>query len=100
MEKLSDGFIAFPGGIGTLDELCEILAWVQLGVHSKPVGICNIRGYFDPLIKMFETAVEQGFFQSRFLQSVVISDDSGDLLEKMEHAAAVEPLLMWKGRKP
>ena len=61
MADLSDGFIALPGGYGTLDEFCEILTWAQLKLHSKPIGILNALGYFDSLLDFFDHVVEQGF---------------------------------------
>lgn len=61
MAELSDAFIALPGGYGTFEELFEILTWAQIGLHSKPIGLLNVRGYFDPLIKLVEHAQLEGF---------------------------------------
>ena len=61
MAELSAGFIALPGGFGTLEEFCEVITWSQLGIHAKPCGILNVAGYFDHLIGMFDYAVEHGF---------------------------------------
>ncbi len=61
MADLSDAFIALPGGYGTLDEFCEIVTWAQLRLHRKPIGILNVDRYFDPLLALFDSAVEQGF---------------------------------------
>jgi len=61
MADLCDGFVALPGGFGTLDEFCEILTWAQLKLHSKPIGILNTLGYFDSLLNFFDHVVEQGF---------------------------------------
>ncbi len=61
MADLSDGFIALPGGFGTLDEFCEILTWAQLNLHQKPIGILNGQGYFDSLLDFFDHAVQEGF---------------------------------------
>jgi uncharacterized protein (TIGR00730 family) len=61
MADLSDGFIALPGGYGTLDEFCEILTWAQLKLHNKPIGILNALGYFDSLLDFFDHVVDQGF---------------------------------------
>ena len=60
MYELSDAFLIFPGGMGTLDELFEITTWKQLGLHSKPIAIMNINGYYDHLLKFLDTAVAQG----------------------------------------
>jgi len=64
MAKLSDGFIALPGGMGTLEELCEILTWAQLGFHKKPCGLLDVDGYYASLSAFFDNAVAQGFVQS------------------------------------
>ncbi|MBI4801106.1 MAG: TIGR00730 family Rossman fold protein [Elusimicrobia bacterium] len=61
MHELSDGFIALPGGIGTFDELFEALCWAQLGFHRKPCGLLNIKGYYDPLLKLIKNALDEGF---------------------------------------
>lgn len=61
MVDLSDGFVALPGGMGTFEELCEILTWAQLGIHDKPVGLVNAGGYYEPLLALFDHAVTEGF---------------------------------------
>jgi uncharacterized protein (TIGR00730 family) len=61
MASSSDGFIALPGGFGTMDEFCEILSWRQLGIHDKPIGLLNYAGYYDRLLELFDAMVEQGF---------------------------------------
>ena len=63
MADLADGFIAMPGGFGTLDELFEILTWAQLGLHAKPIGLLNVAGYFDRLNELVEHAVAEGFIE-------------------------------------
>jgi uncharacterized protein (TIGR00730 family) len=67
MMQLSDGFAALPGGFGTFDELFEIITWAQLGYHSKPVYILNVKGYFDPLIAMISKGVDEGFIRKHYL---------------------------------
>ena len=64
MAELSDGFLALPGGFGTLEEFCEVLTWAQLGLHAKPCGLLNIDGYYDPLLKFFDQAVSEGFLRA------------------------------------
>ena len=71
MADLSDGFIALPGGFGTLDEFCEILTWAQLKLHSKPIGVLNALGYFDSLLDFFDHVVEQGFL-SESLRALIL----------------------------
>jgi uncharacterized protein (TIGR00730 family) len=61
MASSSDGFIALPGGFGTMDEFCEILSWRQLGIHDKPIGLLNHSGYYDELLRLFDAMVEKGF---------------------------------------
>ena len=61
MHRLSDAFIALPGGIGTFDELFEALCWAQLGFHDKPCVLLNVKGYYDPLLKLISNAVSEGF---------------------------------------
>jgi len=61
MADLSDAFVALPGGYGTLDELCEIVTWAQLGIHDRPIGLLNAEGYFDDLLALFDRAVKQDF---------------------------------------
>lgn len=63
MYDLSDAFLIFPGGMGTLDELFEILTWRQLGLHAKPIAILNINGYYDELLKFLDHAVSQGLIK-------------------------------------
>lgn len=65
MADLSDGFIALPGGFGTMDEFCEILTWAQLRIHNKPVGLLNSGGYYDELIALFDKMVREGFVTVR-----------------------------------
>ncbi len=65
MARLSEGFLALPGGFGTLEELCEMTTWTQLGIHAKPVALVNVRGYFDPLLAMFDRAVSAGFLDAK-----------------------------------
>jgi len=61
MERSSVGFIALPGGFGTMDEFCEILSWRQLGIHDKPIGLLNYAGYYDRLLELFDGMVDRGF---------------------------------------
>jgi len=82
MSDLADGFIALPGGPGTMEEFFEVFTWGQLGLHSKPCGILNIGGYYDLLLSFFTHMNEQKFMQDKYL-SMVISDSSpGALLDK------------------
>ena len=82
MAKLSDGFIALPGGFGTLDEFCEVLSWGQLGLHGKPCGLLNVGGYFSHLIGFFDHALEQGFLSQHHRAMIIVSDDPRGLLTR------------------
>ncbi len=84
MAKLSDGFIALPGGLGTLEELAEALTWSQLGLHRKPCGVINLDGYFDPLIAFFDRAVDEGFMAAESRRMLVVADGPAALLDAFE----------------
>ena len=79
MAELADGFIALPGGYGTLEEFCEILTWAQLGLHSKPCGILNCDGYYDQLLSLFDHAVTEQFLKP-INRRMVISDSRPEAL--------------------
>lgn len=83
MHELSDGFIALPGGIGTLEELFEIVTWAQLGLHDKPIGLLNINGFYDSLIEMLEAMVVKGFLKMENLELLIIDNEIESLLDKM-----------------
>jgi len=82
--ELSDGFVALPGGIGTLEEFFEIWTWAQLGVHQKPCGLLNIAGYFDPLLRFLDRAVEEKFVRNVHRSMVVVESEPQHLLERFE----------------
>jgi uncharacterized protein (TIGR00730 family) len=83
MAELSEGFIALPGGWGTLDEMFEILTWAQLGLHRKPCGLLNVQGYFDRLLSFLDHTVEQGFVRREYGSLLSVSDAPGTLLDAM-----------------
>jgi len=93
MLELSDGFIALPGGLGTLDELAEILIINQLRISDKPMGILNINGYFDHLLKFMDHAVEEGYVRQEHRNNLIVADDVESLLIKMNNYS---PLSMGK----
>lgn len=84
MVDLSDGFIALPGGFGTLDELFETLTWLQLSFHSKPVGLLNVNGFFDKLLPFLDHMTEQGFLRVAHRQCVLVHETPDELLELMK----------------
>jgi uncharacterized protein (TIGR00730 family) len=83
MARLADGFVALPGGIGTLEELFEIVTWGQLGIHRKPVGVLNVAGYYDPLVAVLDHAVAEGFVSAANGRLVLVDDDAERLLDRM-----------------
>jgi len=95
MAELSDGFISLPGGIGTMDELFEMLTWTRLGIHQKPNGLLNVDGFYDELISfVLKTQVEGGFISGDGANNLLVSDKLDDLLEKMSnYVSNIEPRL-------
>lgn len=85
MADLADGFVALPGGLGTLDELCEILTWSQLGLHTKPIGLFNVNGYFDPLVALVDRAVVEGFCRAEHRRLFFVSGDAEKLFDRLEN---------------
>jgi uncharacterized protein (TIGR00730 family) len=83
MEELSDGFIALPGGFGTIDELAEILTWAQLGYHDKAIGLWNVDGYFDLMLQFFDHMMQEKFLRPANLGLLLRSDEAGQLLDLM-----------------
>jgi uncharacterized protein (TIGR00730 family) len=81
MVELADGFIALPGGFGTLEEFCEVLTWAQLGLHRKPCGLLDVDSYFDPLLTLFDDAVSTGFLQPENRALVLKANDPEALLD-------------------
>jgi hypothetical protein len=82
MAELADGFVALPGGWGTLEELFEVLTWAQLGLHEKPCGLLNVAGYFDHLFRFLDTAVEQHFVRDAHRAMLLMEDDPAALLDR------------------
>ena len=83
MAKLSEGFIAMPGGYGTLDETFEILTWAQLGMHAHPIGMLNVDGYFDKLLAFVDHAIAEGFVRPEYRGMISVADTPSGLLDAM-----------------
>lgn len=83
MADLADGFVALPGGYGTGDELFEIITWAQLKIHSKPIGLLNIAGYFDGLVQWINHMVAEGFVKEKYRSLVFIHEDGDELLSQI-----------------
>ena len=92
MAGLADGFVALPGGWGTVEEFFEVLTWGQLGFHRKPCGLLNIHGYYDRLLSFAEHAVDEGFVKREHSSMISVSDSPSELLDGMAayKAPAVE----------
>lgn len=84
MAELSDGFVAMPGGIGTLEELFEVFTWSQLGFHDKPIGLLNVDGFYDGLIAFLRHVVEQGFLRPAQAALLIHDPDAASLLERLK----------------
>jgi len=80
MFERSDAFIAMPGGIGTLEEIVEIMTWAQLGQHKKPVVLLNINGFWDPLIMLLQHMQKEGFIHSKHLLDPIIVSDASEVI--------------------
>ncbi len=80
MVELSDAFIAMPGGLGTLDEFFEAMTWGQLGIHSKPCALLNVRGYYDHLLEFLDHSINEKFVSRRSLAPLIIDSDPGRIL--------------------
>lgn len=85
---LSDGFIALPGGLGTLEEIFEVLTWAQLGIHNKPCGILNVSGYFNPIINFLDQALDQMFIDQTIRSMILIDNNANSLLDKFRDYSA------------
>ena len=83
MHNLSDGFVALPGGFGTLEEVFEAVSWGQIGIHNKPIGLLNANGYYQPLIDMVANGVKDGFIREENAKLIMIESDPAVLLEKL-----------------
>ncbi|OEL24602.1 putative cytokinin riboside 5'-monophosphate phosphoribohydrolase LOG4 [Dichanthelium oligosanthes] len=86
MAKHADAFIALPGGYGTIEELLEIIAWAQLGIHNKPVGLLNVDGYYNSLLSLFDKGVEEGFIDDKARNIFVLAETAAELLTKLTEA--------------
>lgn len=85
MQEVSDGFIALPGGFGTLEELFEIITWLQLGLHTKPIGLLNVNGFYDDLLRLLETMVRKGFLSMKNYEMLLVATTIENLLQKMKN---------------
>ena len=89
MAELADAFVALPGGIGTLEELVEMLTWAQLGLHAKPIGIVNVDGYFDGLLAFLQHAVGESFLSRASYGLLSVDSDPEALLDALDRVAGI-----------
>lgn len=83
MADLADAFIAMPGGIGTLEEITEVMTWAQIGYHQKPCSFLNVKGYYDHFFEFFDRMQEQEFLYKALREAAVIEEDPKDLVFKL-----------------
>jgi uncharacterized protein (TIGR00730 family) len=97
MAEKADAFLALPGGFGTFEELCEVITWTQLGIHAKPCGLLNVAGYYDPLIALFDRAVDERFVRPEHRGLVRVASTPAAILEELA-TARVPALAKWIDR--
>ncbi len=94
LAELADGFIALPGGFGTFEEFCEVLTWGQLGFHTKPMGLLNVNGFYDPLLALFDYAVSEGFLRPQN-RAMALADTNIERLLGTMSSYQAEPVSKW-----
>ena len=90
MAEISDGFLALPGGYGTLEEMAEIMTWIQLKLIRKPIGLLNINGFYDPFLKMLDTMVVEGFLKQNNRNILLSSTDPEEMITMIKAAPVFE----------
>ncbi|WP_025142594.1 TIGR00730 family Rossman fold protein [Pedobacter jeongneungensis] len=98
MADLSDGFVILPGGFGTLEEFFEVLTWLQLGLHNKPIGVLNVNGFYDPLFAQMEMMVQSRFLKPANRDLVFNEADAEILIGKMDNFSAIPDEVWFKER--
>ena len=99
LAQQTDGFVALPGGFGTWEEFFEILTWSQIGLHQKPVGLLNVRGYYDPMLKMVENARREGFIYDEHRALFTCLSDPEALLDALQGYQSPTGLERWLTRE-
>jgi uncharacterized protein (TIGR00730 family) len=99
MAELSDGFIALPGGIGTMEEFFEVLSWAQLAIHQKPCGLLNVSGYFQHIVRFLDYAVDQGFLKPKHRALLTVAEEPGELLDRFEPVIAANGAKRFERRR-
>jgi uncharacterized protein (TIGR00730 family) len=99
MAELADGFIAMPGGIGTMEEFFEVLSWAHLGIHEKPCALLNVCGYYDPLIQFLDRAVADDFIKPKHRALLVVESEPAKLLDRIEALLLSQPAKLFDPRR-
>lgn len=99
MAEHSDGFIAMPGGIGTLEELFETMTWLQLGYHAKPVGLLNVKGFYDPLLDFLDRQAAAGFLRQEHRALLLTETDPALLVQRLRGFVMPEGLSVFSRRQ-
>lgn len=97
MEKMCDGIVTMPGGYGSMDELFEILSWSQLGLHTKPVGLLNVNGFYDLMIRQLDHMTEEGFLKQQNREILQVSGSVDELFTLMDEYVP-QPAFKWLER--
>lgn len=95
MAELADAFVTLPGGIGTLEELFETISWIQLGIHSKPMGMLNVNGFFDSLLQLLAHQIDQGFIAPRYQNLLAVEEEPGALIERLLSHETPKSSVQW-----
>ena len=95
MAELADAFVTLPGGIGTLEELFETISWIQLGIHSKPMGMLNVHGFFDSLLQMLSHQIDQKFIPPRYSSLLVVEEEPGALIDRLLRHETPKSSVQW-----
>ena len=98
MADLSDGFVILPGGFGTLEEFFEVLTWLQLGLHNKPIGVLNVNGFYDPLFAQMDVMVQQKFLKPANRDLVFNEESAKSLIDKMDNFSATPDEVWFRER--
>jgi uncharacterized protein (TIGR00730 family) len=94
MSDLADAFVLLPGGFGSWEEFCEVVTWLQLGMHQKPCGVLNVAGYYDSLVSLTEHAAAEGFLRPAHRDLVIVADNPPELLSLLS-AAPIPTEVKW-----
>lgn len=95
MGRMADAFIVLPGGIGTLDEMFEAFSWLQLGVYEKPMGLLNVEGFFDDMLRFLDRATLDGFIRIEHRKNLIVENHPALLIERLHTESLLKPHPKW-----